>query len=141
MRISGTVRLAALRRSRPASMDRRFKPGGDDVRRLALLRHLSATGRPMTRPTTALLLFGVALIITAVAGCSGDTAPPAEPTFYQALSKPDTALDPAAAASMISGYRSNNGLGAVTVDAELMRMASEAAHAMGAPTKRDHHTV
>ena len=41
-------------------------------------------------------------------------APPAEPTFYQDLSKPDTALDPAAAASMISGYRSNNGLGPVT---------------------------
>ena len=92
----------------------------------------------MTRPTTALLLFGVALIITAVAGCSGDTAPPAEPTFYQDLSKPDTALDPAAAASMISGYRSNNGLPPVTVDAELMRMASEQAHAMAAHDKMDH---
>ncbi len=92
----------------------------------------------MTRPTTALLLFGGLLCMAALAGCSSDTAPPAEPTFYQDLSKPDTTLDPAAAASMISGYRSNNGLGAVTVDPELMRMASEQAHAMAAHDKMDH---
>jgi len=39
---------------------------------------------------------------------------------------------------MISGYRSNNGLGAVTVDPELMRLASEQAHAMAAHDKMDH---
>src|SRR5271163_2231918 len=68
----------------------------------------ASQGRKMTGPTTALLLFCAAFSVTALAGCSSDTAPPAEPTFYQDLSKPDTALDPAAAASMISGYRSNN---------------------------------
>jgi uncharacterized protein YkwD len=98
----------------------------------------ASQGRKMTGPTTALLLFCAAFSVTALAGCSSDTAPPAEPTFYQDLSKPDTALDPAAAASMISGYRSNNGLGAVTVDPELMRMASEQAHAMAAHDKMDH---
>jgi uncharacterized protein YkwD len=92
----------------------------------------------MTRPTIAFLLFCGIFSIIAVAGCSSDTAPPAEPTFYQDLSKPDTTLDPAAAASMISGYRSNNGLGPVTVDPDLMRMASEQAHAMAAHDKMDH---
>ncbi len=76
--------------------------------------------------------------IAALAGCTKDSPPPAEPTFYQDLSKPDTKLDAAAAASMISGYRSNNGLGPVTVDPELMRMASEQASAMAAHDKMDH---
>ena len=39
---------------------------------------------------------------------------------------------------MISGYRGNNGLPAVTVDPELMRLASEQAHAMAAHDKMDH---
>ena len=33
---------------------------------------------------------------------------------------------------MISGYRSNNGLGPVVIDADLMRLASEQARAMAA---------
>ena len=97
----------------------------------------ASQGRKMTGPTTALLLFCAAFSVTALAGCSSDTAPPAEPTFYQDLSKPDTALDPAAAASMISGYRHNNGLGAVEVDPELMRLAYEWARAMAAKDKLD----
>ena len=39
---------------------------------------------------------------------------------------------------MISGYRSNNGLGPVSVDPELMRMAGEQARAMAAHDKMDH---
>ena len=39
---------------------------------------------------------------------------------------------------MISGYRGNNGLGAVTVDPELMRLAGEQARAMAARDKLDH---
>ncbi len=100
-------------------MDHRVKPGGDESRRLSLL------------------ICAAALAAT-LAGCSKDAPPPAEPTFYQDLSKPDTAIDPAAAASMISGYRSNNGLGPVSVDPELMRMAGEQARAMAAHDKMDH---
>jgi uncharacterized protein YkwD len=85
-----------------------------------------------------LFLCGAMLGITALASCSSEAPAPAEPTFYLDLSKPDTTLDPAAAASMISGYRSNNGLGAVTVDPELMRMAGEQAHAMAVHDKMDH---
>ena len=39
---------------------------------------------------------------------------------------------------MISGYRSNNGLGAVTIDPELMRLAGEQARVMAAHDKLDH---
>jgi uncharacterized protein YkwD len=92
----------------------------------------------MIRTSTAFLICGFVIGAFALAGCTGNTAPPPEPTFYQDLSKPDTALDAAAAASMISGFRSNNGLGAVTVDPELMRLASEQAHAMAAHDKMDH---
>jgi uncharacterized protein YkwD len=92
----------------------------------------------MIRPTVAFLIGATALGAAALAGCTKDTPPPAEPTFYLDLSKPDTTLDPAAAASMISGYRGNNGLGAVTVDPELMRMAGEQAHAMAVHDKMDH---
>ena len=79
------------------------------------------------------------ICIAALAGCA-DTAPPpaAEPTFYQDLARPGAALDAAAAAAMISGYRANNGLGPVAVDPELMRLASEQAHAMAAHNKMDH---
>jgi uncharacterized protein YkwD len=47
-------------------------------------------------------------------------------------------LDAAAAASMISGYRGNNGLNPLTIDPELMQMASEQAHAMAAHDRMDH---
>ena len=47
-------------------------------------------------------------------------------------------VDAAAAASMISGYRKNNGLGAVTVDPTLMKLAAEQAHAMASRDRLDH---
>jgi uncharacterized protein YkwD len=47
-------------------------------------------------------------------------------------------VDAAAAASMISGYRTTNGLSPVTVDPDLMRLASEQAHAMAARDTLDH---
>ena len=93
----------------------------------------------MIRPSTALLFGAAALALAALAGCASDTAPPTgEPTFYADLARPDAVLDAAAAQSMISGYRSNNGLPPVIVDAELMRLASEQAHAMAAQDKLGH---
>ena len=89
-------------------------------------------------PSAALVLCGVAMSIAALGGCTSSAPPEGEPTFYQNLAQPDVTVDAAAAASMISGYRSNNGLGAVTVDPELMRMASEQARAMAAHDKMDH---
>jgi uncharacterized protein YkwD len=98
---------------------------------------MTGSGTSMLHKATTLLIF--ALLAAALAGCT-DTAPPppSDPTFYQDLAKPDVTVDAAAAAAMISGYRTNNGLGAITVDPELMRLASEQAHAMAAHNKMEH---
>jgi uncharacterized protein YkwD len=93
----------------------------------------------MIRLSAAPLVGGVLIGLATLAGCAGDSNPPSgEPTFYQNLATADAKLDAGAAQSMISGYRSNNGLGAVTIDPELMRLASEQAHAMAARNKLDH---
>ncbi len=94
----------------------------------------------MRRGSAALFLCSAALA-AALAGCA-DTSPPSEqPTFYQDLARTDVTLDAAAAQSMISGYRSNNGLAPVTVDPELMRLASEQARAMAAHDRMDHNAA
>ena len=64
--------------------------------------------------------------------------PKGEPSFYRNLAKPGAELDAAAAASMISGYRANNGLSAVTLDPELMRLAQAQADVMAKRDKLDH---
>jgi uncharacterized protein YkwD len=92
----------------------------------------------MIRPSAAVLLCGVLMSVAALAGCADNNPPTGEPTFYQNLARPDAVLDAGAAQSMISGYRTNNGLGAVTLDPELTRLASEQAHAMAAHDKLDH---
>ena len=89
------------------------------------------------RPTLALAFAAFVL-----AGCGAfvsdrDPPPATEPTFYRNLAKGGQ-LDPAAAASMISGYRRNNGLSAVALDPQLMRLAEEQARAMATRDKMDH---
>jgi uncharacterized protein YkwD len=91
------------------------------------------------RPSLALSLAGAALCIAVIAGCAGGESPSSgQPGFYQNLAQPDMTVDAAAAASMISGYRSNNGLGPVSVDPDLMRMANEQALAMAQHDTMDH---
>ncbi|HEY6832689.1 MAG TPA: CAP domain-containing protein [Pseudolabrys sp.] len=83
------------------------------------------------------LLLGL-LALTACAGT--DTyVPKGEPTFYRNLAQPGAELDADAAASMISGYRSNNGLPAVTLDPHLMDMARAQAEIMAKRDKLDHN--
>jgi uncharacterized protein YkwD len=81
----------------------------------------------------------VILALVALAGCAADTVPKAEPSFYRNLAQPGAQLDAAAAASMISGYRSNNGLPAVTLDPELTRLAEAQAALMAKRDKLDHN--
>jgi uncharacterized protein YkwD len=50
-------------------------------------------------------------------------------------------LDSAMAASMISGYRQNNGLSAVTVDPQLTQAAQVQAEAMAKRNKLDHDVI
>ena len=72
-------------------------------------------------------------------GCAGDDAKPSgSPSFYKSMATADAKVDAAAAASMISGYRRNNGLGLVTLDSHLMRMAEEQARAMASKNRFEH---
>jgi uncharacterized protein YkwD len=92
----------------------------------------------MIRPFAALSLCGVLMSMAGLAGCADNNPPQGEPSFYRNLAQTDAAVDADAAQSMISGYRANNGLGVVTIDPELMRLASDQAHAMAAKDKLDH---
>jgi len=81
------------------------------------------------------VLFGAALLF----GCADNAPlPPDEPSFYKDLAQPDAVLDANAAQAMISSYRSSNGLPPVTIDPELMKLATEQAQAMAAKDKMDH---
>src|SRR5450830_939150 len=81
------------------------------------------------------------LALFALAGCAGDNyVQKSEPSFYRNLAQPGAQLDTAAAASMISGYRANNGLPAVTLDPELTQLA-EAQAALMAKRDRLHHNT
>jgi uncharacterized protein YkwD len=73
----------------------------------------------------------VLLALAALGGCAGQ---PEQPSFYRDLAVPGARLDAAAAASMISGYRINNGLPAVTLDPALTAIAQAQAEIMA---KRD----
>lgn len=84
------------------------------------------------------------LLLTAlvwVAACSGERELPGEPSFYRSLATRNAELDAAAAASMISGYRANNGLNAVSVDPELMKLARAQAQAMASRDKLGHNVA
>jgi uncharacterized protein YkwD len=71
-------------------------------------------------------------------GCSDDYKPSRQPSFYRSMAMADAQLDAGAAASMISGYRRNNGLNPVTIEPHLMRMAEAQARAMANRNKLDH---
>ena len=87
-----------------------------------------------------LRLFALLVALLALCACAGtdNYVPKGEPSFYRNLAQPGAELDPAAAASMISGYRGNNGLSAVTLDPELMRLAQAQAEVMAKRDKLDH---
>lgn len=86
--------------------------------------------RPARAVTLCTLTFGLA-------GCASDK-PPEMPSFYQSMATTDAKVDAKAAASMISGYRRNNGLGLVGLDDRLMRMAEEQARVMASKNKFEH---
>lgn len=90
----------------------------------------------MRVPFRPLIAFAALALL---AGCTGDSyVPKEEPSFYRDLARPGAQLDADAAASMITGYRSNNGLEAVTLDPELMKMAQDQAAVMARRDKLDH---
>lgn len=82
--------------------------------------------------------FVAMLAMLALAGCGADHIP-AQPSFYRDLAEPGARLDAAAATSMISGYRTNNGLLAVTLDPKLTNLAEAQAEMMARRDKLDHN--
>ncbi len=58
--------------------------------------------------------------------------------MYADMAVAGAKLDAVAAATMISQYRQNNGLGTVEVDPELMRLAESQSNAMADKNKLDH---
>jgi uncharacterized protein YkwD len=86
-------------------------------------------------------LIGIGAVVL-LAACAGDREPPAgEPSFYRSLAAAGAQVDATVAASMISGYRTNNGLTPVVVDAELMKLADAQARAMAGRDKLDHGII
>jgi uncharacterized protein YkwD len=85
----------------------------------------------------------VALAALALLGaCAGDRDPPiGEPSFYRNMAEKGAQLDATTAASMISGYRTNNGLTTVSIDPELMKLAEAQAQAMASQDKLDHNVI
>jgi uncharacterized protein YkwD len=83
-------------------------------------------------------LVAMLLALAMLGGCAENFVPKAEPSFYRNLAQPNAELDTAAAASMISGYRANNGLPAVALDPELTRLAQAQAEIMAKRDKLDH---
>jgi uncharacterized protein YkwD len=85
------------------------------------------------------LRIAAAFALLGFSGCASDAPlPSGQPSFYRNLAEGGE-LDPAAAQSMISGYRANNGLGGVVLDPALMKLAEEQTRAMVVRDKLDHN--
>jgi uncharacterized protein YkwD len=76
--------------------------------------------------------------LLALGGCAAEAPSTEQPTMYLSMANGGAKLDPVAAASMISLYRQNNGLGAVAVDPALMTLAESQSMAMASRNKLDH---
>jgi uncharacterized protein YkwD len=77
------------------------------------------------------------LAILLLAGCASE-APVETPAMYVNMAEPGAKLDAIAAASMISQYRQNNGLGSVEVGPALTKLAESQSQAMASANKLDH---
>jgi uncharacterized protein YkwD len=78
------------------------------------------------------------LVTLMLGGCAADNTVTEQPAMYVNMADPGAKLDAQAAASMISLYRQNNGLGGVLIDPELTRLAESQSQAMANKNKLDH---
>lgn len=76
--------------------------------------------------------------LLALGGCASEAPTIEQPAMYVSMADAGAKLDSQAAASMISLYRQNNGLGTVVVDPELMKLAEQQSQAMASKNKLDH---
>jgi Cysteine-rich secretory protein family len=87
-------------------------------------------------PVMRMAVAGCGLLM--LGGCAAEAPLKEEPAFYLSMAHGGAKVDPGVAASMISGYRQNNGLGAVAVDPELVKLAEAQSMAMASRNKLDH---
>lgn len=81
-------------------------------------------------------MLALAALAVALSGCVGATGTEVDPTRYAATAP--VSVDPATAAAMVSAIRARHGLGPVTVDPELNRLAQQQADAMAAAGEMSH---
>jgi uncharacterized protein YkwD len=93
---------------------------------------------PLAKPARMLAAL---LLAAGMAGCAETEKSSGEPSFYRSMAKADVELDAQVAASMISGYRQNNGLGPVALDPELTKIADEQARAMASRDRLDRNAA
>ena len=85
-------------------------------------------------------LFAIAATVS-LAACASQKPleiPTGQPSFYQSMASHDARLDVAAARDLISIYRRNNGLSAVSLDPTLLAEAQKQADAMAAANSMSH---
>jgi uncharacterized protein YkwD len=81
--------------------------------------------------------WAVMIGLLVLGGCASEV-PMGQPSMYLSMAGPGAKLDAQAAATMISLYRKNNGVGPVVVDPDLMRIAEAQSQAMASRNKLDH---
>ena len=87
-----------------------------------------------TRSMTCAALLAGALAVLGIAGCT-EPQRSRQPAFYRDLGSHAAEVDAAEARAMISAYRMNAGLGALTLDPELTEAARREAGAMAQADK------
>jgi len=98
----------------------------------------NGSGRMTILPPQAGRLAALLVAGAVLAGCGSRLPEAGQPSFYASLANPSGEVDQAAAASMISGYRKNNGLGPVAIDPVLSRLAAEHSRAMARADRMEH---
>jgi uncharacterized protein YkwD len=78
------------------------------------------------------------LVTLMLGGCAADNTVNEQPAMYVNMADPGAKLNAQVAASMISQYRQNSGLGGVLIDPELTRLAESQSQAMANKNKLDH---
>src|SRR5260370_38873015 len=105
------------------------------------VHHSATVGMQQPRASLGELRIMRAIIamigLLALGGCASEV-PIEQPSMYVSMADPGAKLDAQAAASMISLYRQNNGVGGVVVDPDLMKLAEQQAQAMASQNKLDH---
>src|ERR1700744_2873174 len=119
----------------------RFPPAASEGIKTPRVHHSATVGMQQLRPVwgNSMTRAIIAIIgLLALGGCAAEKTVTEQPAMYINMAEPGAHLDAQVAASMISQYRQNNGIGAVVIDPDLMRLAESQSQAMSAKNKLDH---